>query len=153
MSDMLNFSQRNALLVALRTFEERLYLFDEWIQGREQIGILYRRRLAISEAQRAAIRSRVARALEHIARLAARFDLRPQEEDAAAMLRAEASVCWATLCDVRADKLKRYGQVDSRLAAALDPDIEALIDLSLSLASELTNDSNNQRVSSRESNL
>ncbi|MBN1933586.1 MAG: hypothetical protein JW934_02915 [Anaerolineae bacterium] len=144
MSDLLNSYQRNALTVALRAFEEQLHQFAEWMRKDEETGILYCRRLVLSEEKRASIQSQVAEAIEHIGRLTARFDLRPQEEDATAMLRAGASVCWATLCDVRADKLKRYGQIDPRLTSALDPDIEALIDLSLSLASKLANNSNDQ---------
>jgi hypothetical protein len=140
MSDLLNPYQRNAVTVALRAFEEQLRQFDNWMQGREQVGVLYHRQLSLSESKRALIQGQVAKALKCITELAAQFDLQPQEEDATAMLRAGASACWATLYDVRADKLIRYGQVDPRLAPMLDPSIEALIELALSLALALRSD-------------
>jgi len=140
MSELLNPYQRNALTVALRAFEEQLHLFERWMHGYQESGILYRRQLELSEDRRILIQTQVTKALNYIAELATRFDLRPQDEDAAAMLRAGASVCWANLCDVRADKLKRYGQIDPHLAATLDPSIEALIALALSLSQSLQND-------------
>ena len=44
------------------------------------------------------------------------------------------SADWANLCDTRADKLRRYGEVDPRLAELLDADVDALAQLALSLA-------------------
>jgi hypothetical protein len=140
MNDLLNPYQRNAVTVALRAFEEQLHQFDEWMQGREQVGVLYRRRLSISKDKCALIQGKIAQALNCIAELAVRLELEPQEEDAAATLRAGASACSATLYDVRAGKLKRYGQVDPRLAPMLDPSIETLIELALSLALSLRSD-------------
>jgi hypothetical protein len=140
MNDLLNPYQRNAVTVALRAFEEQLHQFDEWLQGREEVGILYRRQLSVSDATRALIQSKIAQALDCVAELASRLELELQEEDAAATLRAGASACWATLSDVRSNKLRGYGQVDPRLAPVLDPSIEALSNLSLSLALALRSD-------------
>lgn len=140
MSDLLNPHQRGAVTIALRAFEEQLRQCDEWIQGRTEEGALYRRRFAFSEERRMLVREQIAQALACIADLADRCSLSAQEEDAAAMLRAGFSASWAALCDVRADKLKRYGQVAPSLAQALDPSIETLIELSLSLARTLSGD-------------
>jgi hypothetical protein len=86
MSDLLNSYQRNALTVALRAFEEQLHQFDKWMQGREEVGNLYRRLLSVSDATRALIQGKIAQALDCITELASRLELEPQEEDAAATL-------------------------------------------------------------------
>jgi hypothetical protein len=140
MSDLLNPHQRGAVTIALRAFEEQLRQCDEWMQGRTEEGTLYRRRFFLSEERRTLVREQIAQALACIADLADQCSLSAQEEDAVAMLRAGLSASWAALCDVRANKLKRYGQVAPSLAQALDPSIETLIELSLSLARTLSGD-------------
>lgn len=142
MSDLLNSYQKNSLTVVLRILEERLRRIERWLQGYEESGILYQYRLNLSSEQRGDIHRQVTQALEHIAELKQRFDLRVIHEDARAMFRSEMSSIWANLCDTRADKLKRYGAVSPRLASMLDPSIDALVDLSLSIALSLKNDEN-----------
>lgn len=134
MSDPLNPRQRNAVTVALRAFERQLREVDEWIRGREQAGTLYRRGLVLSEERRVLVSTRVVEALSGIAELADRLGLEPQEEDAASTLRAAMSACWATLCDLRSDKLRRYGSISPLLPQMLDPAIEALAAMALSIA-------------------
>jgi hypothetical protein len=138
MSDLLNLYQRGALTIALRAFEEQLRQCDEWMQGRTEEGMLYQRQFFLSRESRTLVREQITQALACIADLAGRFGLPVQEEDAVAMLRAGFSASWAALCDVRADKLKRYGQVAPGLAQALEPSIETLIELSLSLTRTLS---------------
>jgi len=47
------------------------------------------------------------------------------------------SMSWANLCDARSNKLKRFGDVDPALGPVLDPRIDRLAELALSLASML----------------
>ena len=56
------------------------------------------------------------------------------DNDRGATIAAQMSADWANLCDTRADKLRRYGEVDPRLAELLDADVDALAQLALSLA-------------------
>jgi hypothetical protein len=51
-----------------------------------------------------------------------------------AAIDAQLSVDWANLSDVRAAKLRRYGEVDPRLADLLDADVDRLAQLALSLS-------------------
>jgi hypothetical protein len=131
---MLNFPQRLALTVTLRLFEEQLRQADAWLQDSTETGILYRRELRLSPARRAAARQVVDTALHQIAAVTREFDLAAADYDPAAAIAGEMSVCWANLCDLRADKMKRYGPVDPGLTQTLDPYMDRLADLALLLS-------------------
>jgi|YelNatPaOPRAMG01_1025707.scaffolds.fasta_scaffold302285_1 hypothetical protein len=134
---MLNTAQRSSLAIVLRMFEGQLRQADAWLQDGSEDGILYRRVLRLPPEARAALRGQVATALAEIAELAQAFDLEPEEEDLAAAMAAAMSVSWASLCDSRSERLRRFGDVDPALREVLDPRIERLADLALSLASML----------------
>ena len=134
MADLLNPAQRSSLTIGLRAFEMHLRQADAWLQGGEERGILYRRSLDLSPEQRAAARAQIAAALAQIAVLAERFGLAAAEDELGATIASQMSVDWANLCDARSDKLRRYGEVDPRLADLLDVDLDRLAQLALSLA-------------------
>lgn len=131
---LLNTAQRNSLTIGLRALEMHLREADAWLQGREERGILYWRSLNLPPDQREAARAAIAAALARVAALAKRFELAATEEDLGAVIAAQVSVDWANLCDMRSAKLRRYGEVDPRLATFLDADVDALAQLALSLA-------------------
>jgi hypothetical protein len=135
MSDLLNPSQRGSVAVSLKMFEEQLRLTSAWLDGREENGILYRRKLNLSPAQRQAAQQRVVTALEIIAALAQKIGLEPEVEDPAGLIRGEFSVSWANMIDTQSIKLKRYGDVNPELEKVLDPAIRRLAHLALELAS------------------
>jgi hypothetical protein len=58
-----------------------------------------------------------------------RFDLTPQREDARRRLLGYFSIAWATLEDLHAAKLKGVGAVAPTLAPALNPEIDALLEI------------------------
>jgi len=131
---LLNAAQRSSLTIGLRAFEMHLRQVDAWLEGGEERGVLYRRTLNLSPEHRAAARTQIAAALAQITALAERFGLPVASEDLRANIAALMSVDWADLTDVHSDKLRRYGDVDSRLADLLDADIDRLAQLALSLA-------------------
>lgn len=131
---LLNAAQRNSLTIGLRAFEMHLRQADAWLQGVVEHGILYERTLSLSPEQHISARAQIVAALERIAVLTERFDLAATEDDLGATIASQMSVDWANLCDTRSDKLRRYGQVDPRLAEFLDADVDALAQLALSLA-------------------
>ena len=134
MTELLNVAQRSSLAIGLRAFEAHLRQADAWLQGAEERGALYRRSLNLSPEQRAVARAQIAAALAQVTALAQRFGLTATEEDLGATIAAQMSVDWADLSDARSDKLRRYGDVDPRLADLLDADIDRLAQLALSLA-------------------
>jgi hypothetical protein len=131
--DLLNPAQRSSLTLGLRAFEKDLRQADAWLLGGEEHGCLYRRSLDLAPERRAAARVQIAGALAQIAALAERFDLAVTEDDLGATIASQMSVDWANLCDTRSNKLRRYGEVDPRLAEFLDADVDALAQLALSL--------------------
>jgi hypothetical protein len=135
MNDLLNLSQRGSVVVSLKMLEENLRLTAAWLDGREDNGILYRRKLNLSPAKQLAAQQRVASALETIDILAKKIGLEPEVEDPAGLIRGEFSVSWANLIDTQSRKLKRYGDVNPELKSVLDPAIQRLAQLAMELAS------------------
>jgi len=139
MDNLLSAPQRASLAIVLRLLEQDLRQADKWLQGAEERGILYRRKLRLPPERRAIARRHIAAALKQIAELARTFDLQPVDDSPEATITAEMSERWANLCDARSDKLKRYGDVDPRLAQVLDPSLDRLIELTLALMSSIRN--------------
>ena len=135
MSHLLNTAQRTSLAVVLRYFERSLQQAKGWLQGQQDMGVLYRGSLQLSPERRAAALAHIAEALEGITRLAGRFELQPSDEPLENRIAAEMSVNWANLVDTRADKLARYGSVDPELRESLDPEIEHLAQLAFLIVS------------------
>ncbi len=134
MIELLNTAQRSSLTIELRAFEMHLRQADAWLQGEEERGILYRRSIHLSPERRAAAREQIGAAIAQITVLTERFDLAAASDDLGATIVSQMSVDWANLCDVRSDRLRRYGEVDPELPDLLDADIDRLAQLALSLA-------------------
>jgi hypothetical protein len=134
MSPTLNPSQRLAVTIVLCRFEQELRQTALWLQAPSSSGTLYRTSLALSAEQRAGIAALIEEALRLIAELAERFALSPAEESLANQIAASMSVSWADLVDTRSAKLARYGPAAPALREALDPDIERLAQIALSIS-------------------
>ncbi len=134
MTDILNVSQYRCIYLTLRTLEERLRQAAAWLQGAEEQGQLYQRTLKLSPERRALAQQQVNEALALLTDLAQTLGLEAETDEAAGHIRAALSVSWADLCDARSSKLQRYGAVHPGLAAVLDPSIERLAELALSIA-------------------
>jgi hypothetical protein len=134
MNDLQNDYQLNSLLTVLRIFEHNLHQADEWWQGKEESGILYQQKLALSDKQQDFARRRIARTLEHINDLAQTLDLPSEKQDPAGLIRGQLTVSWADLMDTRSKTLRRFGEVDPRLPEVLDPSINYLAQAAIDLA-------------------
>lgn len=134
MTELLNAAQRSSLAVRLRTFEMTLRQADAWLEHGPAGGLLYSYSVDLTPQQRTAIRAEIQVALAAIAALVEKFALVPHRQHFSSMLVAQMSGEWSSLCDVRADKLRRYGDVDPRLHMQLDPGIDTLIELAATLA-------------------
>ncbi len=132
--DLLNHSQRVSLEITLRLFEESLRQTLAYLDGDEMDAILYRRRLDLPAERRTQARELVAEALDEIGVLAREFRLSKQEDNSAGYVRAEMSQSWANLEEVKARKLKGFGEVNDRLGGVLDPHLDRLAYFALVLA-------------------
>lgn len=134
MNDLLNAYQLNSLRLTLRNFEESLRQVDAWLGGRQEHGILYRRKLSLSLQQQKAARKLIANAMKQIEDLVKGLDLQPMEDDPIGSIRGQMTVSWTSLVDTHSEKLSRYGEIDPRLANVLDPSIDRLAQAALALA-------------------
>jgi hypothetical protein len=138
MKNVLNPSQKNSLRVTLLRFEENLRHAQDWLDGHEENGILYHRKLIFSEEGKEEIRQEIKAALELIENLSRKFDLTKEEINSASVMRGELTTDWANLLNTRASKMGRFGDVQPELASLLDEDIQNLAGIALYLSSILT---------------
>jgi hypothetical protein len=137
MKNPLNPYQKNSLRISLLMFEENLRRAQEWLDGREENGILYRRKLEISEENRKQATRAIVAALKIIEKVSRTFALEVELESASAILRGALTVNWENLMDTKAAKLKRYGKVHPELGGMLDEDIQELAEIALKLSAIL----------------
>ena len=126
MNELLNDSQWNSLRISILAFEKRLREARSWLDGREEQGTFYRRRLSLSEKNRQLARQEIDQALQELAALGARLELPFGDESVNPELRGEFTVSCANLLDSSARKLGRFGDVHPRLDGELDSSIEQL---------------------------
>jgi hypothetical protein len=138
MEELLNPYQKNSLRISLLAFEESLRQSQEWLDGRDENGILYERRLTISEGSREQANRAIEQALDLIEKLRNEFGLETEFQSAASIVQGYLTVNWATLMDTQANKLRRYGKVHPELAGKLDSDIQNLAGIALQLSAILT---------------
>jgi len=134
MKDILNHSQWNSLRITVYSFEKNLRSAQAWLDGREETGTFYERKLHLSAKRREQARKYIADALQTVIELGNALDLPVQEENAASEIRGTMSVSWANLLDNRANKLSRYGRVHPVLSSELDPIIEQMAEMALHLS-------------------
>ncbi|MBN2117457.1 MAG: hypothetical protein JW730_12850 [Anaerolineales bacterium] len=133
MNDLLNPTQKNLLRITLRRFEENLLHAQAWLDGNEEKGALYLRKLTLPVKRRQQAETEIRAALDLIAKVSHDFDLPTESENSAALIRAEMSISWADLLDSRAGELKRSGAVHPELSDVLDPSIQGLARIALAL--------------------
>ncbi len=97
MNDLLNPYQKNSLRVSLLMLEENLRRAKEWLDGREENGILYYRNLKISEETKQQATQRIQAALELIEKLSSEFELDREFQSAASILQGDLTINWANL--------------------------------------------------------
>jgi hypothetical protein len=137
MNELLNPYQKNSLRVSLLMLEDNLRQAQEWLDGREESGILYYRDLKISEETKQWAGLRIQAALELIEKLSSEFELNKEFQSAASILQGNLTVSWANLMDTKAGKLRRYGEVHPELSSMLDPDIQNLAEIAFHLSTML----------------
>ena len=133
MTGLLNPAQRNSLTVGLRIFEMHLRQARAWLTSEPEQGILVSRSRQPAPERQALIMQQIDLALVEIAGLAEKFDLLPTTQDFGAVFAAQMSADWATLCDLKPAKLRRYGAVAEELTTELDPALDTLLELASSL--------------------
>ncbi len=86
-SDLLNPDQFRSVEISLRMFEENLRLTSTWLEGKEENGILYRRKLDFPAERRKAARQSINAALNQISNLARTLEIEYEKKDAGGSIR------------------------------------------------------------------
>jgi hypothetical protein len=124
----LNAGQQRAVTVTLRLLEERLADIER-VADEDEEGILYRRVARFTPQQRRQMQERIRAMRAEIRRAAQQFQLAREDQDAARYIVGTLSLSWESLEEIRARKLKSYGEVDPALKDTLDPIVRQLIQL------------------------
>jgi hypothetical protein len=137
MSDrLLNTYQRNSVSITLRTLETTLRMAMTDLNSQQQ-GILYRQKVTLTEPQYEQIKQTILMAMGEISHLADALSLPVEVQDNRANLQSQLAILWSDLQDMRAAKLKAYGEVAPGLEAALDPSVLRLSEFVQSLMAVL----------------
>lgn len=102
-------------------------------------GILYAQIVTLTDEQRQLIVTLTSALLDEIAKLAEVLAFSKQRRDPVSSLVSQITVLWSDLVDVRADKLSRYGNVNSEAAQVLNPSLDRMIRLMEDLIRVLSN--------------
>jgi hypothetical protein len=127
-NQLLNAYQRTAVTVVLNEVETGLREMLQELTSTDD-GILYERTGELSPEQQQALARLVEKSLAEIATLAARFALPMQTHSARASAVGRLNVLWSNLHEIRAKRLRGYGEVAPELEAVLDPSVHRLVSL------------------------
>ena len=132
--NLLNDSQRRSLSVTLQRVEMAAWRLEEALTQRSTPPlVLTRLTNPLDEQQQAALLALARLIRQEIALLAHEYDLAATEQNFARLVMAEFTLLWADLEDVRPQKLLRYGNVKPALHQVLDPQLQHLIHLVLTI--------------------
>ena len=115
-------------------FEKNLRAAQAWLDGMEENGTFYQRKLHLSARRRKQARQHIAEALQAVTRLGQSLGLSVENENMASEIRSQMVISWTNLLDNRTDKLKRYGNVHPNLPNELDPFILKLAEMAINLS-------------------
>jgi hypothetical protein len=140
MADLLNAAQRNRITNVLRSLELDLRQARAALNHPSEEGILFRIAPSTPGKRPARIDGEIEAALDDIAWLARELGLEAREQDLTSKAAASLTVDWADLVDSTSRTLKRYGDVDSRLAEVTDERLERLAERALTIAHVIRED-------------
>jgi len=131
---LLNANHRRVLASTLRRVELAAWRLEDQL-GRSVSPELALTRFTnpLSAPQRAALLRLTQQVREAVMQLASDYCLDVAEDDLLSLIKAEFSLLWCDLEEVRPQKLRNYGTVNPQAHAVLGPRIERLIQLVLSI--------------------
>jgi hypothetical protein len=125
----LNEHQRRNLSVTLVIIEESLAELEKIVASPDYHGILLDRKNNIRSSVKDYLLNHSQLIRARIRVIAERFGLDRVHRETGREINAKLSYCWEILQDTRADKLKRYGEIEENIKEVLDPDLDTIIGL------------------------
>ncbi len=131
---LLNDSQRRSLTITLRRVELAVWHLEEQLTRQNQPQLILTRYVnQPDERQRQALLYLIQLVRQEVATLVAEYQLAAANHDVTRNLMAEFTLLWCDLEDVRPKKLTRYGPVAPQAQHYLDPPLQHLIQLVLTI--------------------
>jgi len=121
-------SYRNALSSQLAVIEELLNEIESVLKDKENFLFLKIER-KIKKEDRKKINERIKELKKIIAVMKRKFNLKEDVLTDIAVISSRTSKIWEILCDMKTEKMKRYGKIPDGLSDVLDPLIDRMIKL------------------------
>jgi len=128
-TSVLNESQKRCLTATLRVTEERLILLRNRLAGESTRQTLVRVDNDVIAGERAFVIQRIDDAIGLISEIRDRLSLEPAPQSLRRLVIATVSLMLVDLAELKADKLRAYGEPDHDLSTTADPTtVDPLID-------------------------
>jgi hypothetical protein len=115
-----------AISATLSLLDEDLCEFDQWSKGQAVKSVLYEVRNTLTAEQRQVIARHVANMHALLEEIRDSLNLEGSVRVVDRMIAGSCAVHWASLADLEAKSLRRYGEVPTKLGEYLDGKIKAL---------------------------
>ena len=125
---MLNEHQKKKVSITMESLEEELLNIEQHLKGDDYVGALYELKNDVPLPIRKMLMTEITSIKEKIGNLADRFSLdstgpKRLSQEIIGVL----SILWVSLDEIKAKRLRAYGEVDGGLEEALDPELELMI--------------------------
>ncbi|MFN3533124.1 MAG: hypothetical protein ACK41Q_11510 [Candidatus Brocadia sp.] len=130
---MLNEYQKRGLSITLRIVEKTMQDIEHILHNGTYTGILYDMKCSISPEAKKEFFKRASLIKDRIKIISRIFDLQKEHREALHEIFGKLPHCLEIVEDVKAEKLKRYGDVSYGLDKTLDPQLNIIIDLILEM--------------------
>src|SRR5574337_134487 len=131
--NMLNEYQKRGLSITLRIVEETMQDIERILRNGTYIGVLYDMKSSIPPEIKEEILKRASVIKDRIKIISKIFDLTKEHREVLHEIFGKLPHCLEIVEDVKAKRLKRYGDVSNGLDKALDPQLNIITDLILEM--------------------
>jgi len=130
---LLNPYQKNALRISLVLVEKGVFELDHILSSGNHHGILFEVQDDLAEEAKAGIRQHIHEIREILREMKEQFQLDLQIDKNSRAIFGKAPLLWEIVTNTDAGRLRGYGEIDPSLKDLLDPSIERLSQLLLSM--------------------
>jgi len=120
-------AHKRGISITLTILDETLCEVEQWANGREIQSVFYREHNTLSKSQRQKMLSQIAQMRAILRELQEALGLEPGLEDVRSAIRGKCAGLWEHIVELKAQYLRRYGDVPEELGEYVDPRAEQLI--------------------------
>lgn len=124
---MLKEAQKRKVSITLQHMEKSLLKIEQRLKSDDFIGVLYESRNDVPLWMRENLLNTIVLIKEKMRKVSERFALERETERESTEIFGEVSILWVSLEEIKAKRLRAYGEVAEGLEELLDPDIGAMM--------------------------